>query len=111
MTVIDATDANFEELLSQHPKAVVKYYADWCGHCRLLAPYYAWLAAQPQFQGLTFLRVNAETNPLARHRGRVNNLPFFAAFQQGQLLNFLSTTHKQNIDELAESLAAVTLPA
>ena len=29
------TDKNFEQVLKEHDKVIVKYYADWCGSCKL----------------------------------------------------------------------------
>jgi thiol-disulfide isomerase/thioredoxin len=34
------TDANFKEWIKQHPTAIVKFYAPWCGHCKAMAPAY-----------------------------------------------------------------------
>lgn len=31
MGQITTTDQNFKEMLNQHSRVVVKYYADWCG--------------------------------------------------------------------------------
>ncbi|GAA4357639.1 thioredoxin [Hymenobacter saemangeumensis] len=108
MNVMEATDANFQQLLAEHDKVVVKYYADWCGHCRLFAPRYEHLAEQ--YPGLTFVKVNAETNPLARRLGQVHDLPFFAAFREGQLVDFLSTMQEQDVAGLLDSLQATLWP-
>jgi len=107
--VTEATDADFQHLLATHEKVVVKYFADWCGYCRLFAPRYADLAGQAPYQGITFLKVNAETNPLARRLGQVNHLPWFAAFERGQLVNFLSTNDEAVVKELLDSLLAAGL--
>jgi thioredoxin 1 len=87
MPVIEATDADFLPLLAAHDKVVVKYYADWCGSCRLLAPGFARLAAQPENEAIAFLKVNSEFNPVARRLSGVSYLPFFAAFRAGLLVS------------------------
>ncbi len=32
-----STDNDFESLLKSNSKVIVKYYADWCGSCKLFA--------------------------------------------------------------------------
>ena len=76
MAVVTSTDQDFKAQLAEHPLVVVKYYADWCGACRLFA----------RFEGVQFLDVNAETSPEARKLAGVSNLPFFATFKNGQLV-------------------------
>ena len=37
MSINKITDSNYSETLAGK-KAVVKFYADWCGSCRLFSP-------------------------------------------------------------------------
>ena len=86
MAVLDANDSNFETILQENEKVVVKYYADWCGNCKLFAPKYKRVSNEENNSQLVFLDVDAEKNPLARKMAGVNNLPFLAVFQNGQLI-------------------------
>ncbi len=98
MSVTAISDAQWADTLAQHPKVVVKYYADWCGQCRLIAPKFAKLAdAQPD---VAFVKVNAEHNPAARKVAGVDNLPFFAVFQNGQLVAGEATGKIDRVQEL-----------
>jgi len=104
MAVITATDADFSESLKNNNKVVVKYYADWCGSCRLFAPKYNRLSNDERFSGIVFLDVNAEKNPEARKLAGVSNLPFFAVFKNGELLEGAPTSKEELLVEMLQKL-------
>jgi thiol-disulfide isomerase/thioredoxin len=103
LPVQTATDADFLDLLAAHPRVVVKYYADWCGYCRLFAPSFEKLARENP--GVAFLEVNAEYNPMARRLGGVHHLPFFSAFDHGRLLQNLTATDEGEVGRFIKNLA------
>jgi thiol-disulfide isomerase/thioredoxin len=49
MAVELANDTNFENEIRENGKVVVKYYAGWCGSCRLFAPKFKRLSADDRF--------------------------------------------------------------
>lgn len=104
MTIIRVTDDEFEDSLSNHENVIVKYYADWCGSCKLFSPKFKKLSEDEQYKGISFLEVNAEENELARRRGGVNNLPFFATFNKGELIEGTATTKVETVIEMLEKL-------
>jgi len=104
MSVIKATDADFESALRSHSKTVVKYYADWCGSCKLIAPKFRRFSDEERFAGVQFLEVNAEENELARKLAGVNNLPFFAVFKGDQLVEGAATNKEEAIISMIENL-------
>jgi thiol-disulfide isomerase/thioredoxin len=86
MAVTAADDSNFKTLLDSNSVVVVKYYADWCGACKLFAPKYNRISNEEQYHNVLFLDVNAEKSPEARKIAGVDNLPFLAAFKDGILI-------------------------
>jgi thioredoxin 1 len=104
MEVQEAHDATIQELLAAHPKVVVKYYADWCGSCRLFHPKYKRLGSSEQFKDIVFLNINAEENPEARKLAGVDNLPFFATFRDGKLLEGSATSKEEYLVTMLEKL-------
>jgi thiol-disulfide isomerase/thioredoxin len=104
MPVIDANDVNFSELVKSNEKVVVKFYAGWCGSCRLFAPKFKRISNDEKYSGITFLDVNAEENPEARKAAGVTNLPFFAVFKNGEQKASLSTSKEEAFVELLASL-------
>lgn len=102
--VIEATDTDFDNLIATNEKVAVKYFADWCGTCKLFAPKYKRLSADERFLGITFVEVNAEASPEARKRAGVSNLPFMAFFKNGQLVESAATGKEEAVVELLSKL-------
>lgn len=99
-----STDNNFKEKLESNEKVVVKYYADWCGSCKLFAPKFKRLANSENFDNILFLDINAENNPEARKLAGVTNLPFFAIFRNGALVETVASSKEDAVVELIEKL-------
>lgn len=104
MNVIEATDADFPQKLVEHPKVIVKYYAGWCGTCRLFAPKFKRMSTEEQYRSVTFIDVNAEKNPETRKLAGVDNLPFFATFKNGKLVEGTSTSKEEKVLEMIKNL-------
>lgn len=104
MPVTKATDADFQQLLQDNEKVVVKYYADWCGNCRLFSPKFKRLSEAEQNQDIAFLDVNAETSPEARKLASVTNLPFFAVFRNGELVETVAASKEEAVASLISRL-------
>ena len=104
MAVAVVTDEDFNEQISLNDKVVVKYYADWCGSCKLFAPKFKRLSNDPRFEDVSFLDVNAEKNPEARRKAGVTNLPYFAIFKSGELVEAVSSSKEEAVVELLEKL-------
>jgi thiol-disulfide isomerase/thioredoxin len=106
MAVHLTTDADFENTLSQQPLVVVKYFADWCGNCKLFAPKYRRVSEEEEFQGVAFLDVDAENNPIARKAAHVDNLPYLAVFKNGVFLEGAASSKEEYLRELLTKLRA-----
>ena len=85
---------------------VIKFYADWCGSCRLFAPKFTRLSKDENFETIRFLEVNAEENPEIRKVANVNNLPYFATFKNGQLVQGETTSKEEFLVKMLDQLKA-----
>ncbi|MDX5479417.1 MAG: thioredoxin family protein, partial [Cyclobacteriaceae bacterium] len=79
-----ATDT-LQEVVNENEKVIVQYGATWCGNCRIMKPKMKRLSGD--YEGITFIYIDAEKNPESRKLAQVTNLPTFAAFKGGQLVN------------------------
>lgn len=104
MAVQKVDDTNFDQLLKEQPRVVVKYFADWCGSCKLFAPKYRRLSEEEANQDVLFLEVNAEESPNARKAAGVDNLPYLAVFKNGQLVDGSATSKEDYLRGLLDKL-------
>jgi len=104
MAVELVNDSNFNEQLNSNNKVIVKYFADWCGSCKLFAPKYKRLSNDERFSNITFLDINAEENENARKLANVDNLPFFAIFENGTLVEGSATSKEEAVVAMLEKL-------
>jgi thiol-disulfide isomerase/thioredoxin len=104
MAVVEIKDAEFQKYLSGNQKVMIKFYADWCGSCKLFSPKFRRLSEDARFEGTLFLDINAEENEEARKVAGVDNLPFFAAFKDGVLIDSGCTSKEENVVSMLEKL-------
>jgi thioredoxin 1 len=104
MAVFNINDAEFTNELASHPRVIVKYYADWCGSCKLFSPKFKRISEEETFSHIHFIEVNAEENQMARKAAGVDNLPFFAIFKNGELLEGTVTIKEEVVITLLEKL-------
>jgi thioredoxin 1 len=99
-----STDENFTTFLQSREYVVVKYFVNWCGICRLFSPKFKKMSDKAEFSPFLFLSVNAEENPEARKLGKVNSLPFFAVFKNGQFLSGIATSKEEVLENMIRQL-------
>lgn len=104
MAVNIVTDTDFAQELASNEKVIVKYYADWCGSCKLFSPKFKRLSGDERFSGVDFIEVNAELNEQARKAAGVDNLPFIATFKNGQLVKGQATSLENVVVDMLNEL-------
>ena len=104
MAVEVLNDQSFQEKLAASPSVVVKYYADWCGSCRLFAPKFRRLSENEAYNNISFVDINAEENPEARKMAGVTNLPFFAIYKDSKMVEGAATNKEDIVLELLDKL-------
>lgn len=106
MEIQRVTDAELGSVLSENKDVIIKFYADWCGSCRLISPKFKKLAESDSYSGIKFIEINAEENQKARQWAGVNNLPFFASAKEGKLFGGSNTSKIENVEEMLNNLMA-----
>ncbi|MFN3020522.1 thioredoxin family protein [Chryseobacterium sp. TY3] len=101
---IELTEDNLQQILAENPKVMVQYGASWCGNCRIMKPKFKKLASENE--DIPFYYVDAEKLPESRKMANVDNLPTFAAFENGTLKNQVQTNQADSLNSLFEELKA-----
>ncbi|MFN8325656.1 thioredoxin family protein [Flavobacterium sp.] len=93
---------NLSEIVASNDVVVVQYAASWCGNCRIMKPKFKMLASQNE--SIPFVIVDAEQFPESRKLAKVDNLPTFATFKNGQLVNQSQTNKAEVLAELVNEV-------
>lgn len=86
---LQITDSNFEELVTKASvPAVVDFWAEWCGPCRMITPIIDELATE--YSGKVNIgKVDVDSNPGITGQFRVRNIPTILFFKNGEVVSKL----------------------
>ena len=101
--MIELQEDNLQSVVAENATVVVQYSAGWCGNCRIMKPKFKRMSGE--HDDITFVIIDAEKNPESRKLANVSNLPTFAAFQNGTLLDQTQTNKVEVLAELVEKAA------
>ncbi|MEH0157469.1 thioredoxin family protein [Limibacter armeniacum] len=86
---------NLAEVINNNETVLVQFSAGWCGNCRIMKPKFKRFAGETP--NAKFVVVDAEKFPESRKLADVNNLPTFAAFKNGALINQVQTNKAESL--------------
>ncbi len=84
---VTVTDDNFQtEIAGANGLAVVDFWAEWCGPCRMVGPIVEQLAQE--YQGRVKVgKLDVDSNPRAASQFNVRSIPTILFFKDGQLVD------------------------
>jgi thiol-disulfide isomerase/thioredoxin len=101
--LIELESDTLQEVIAANPKVMVQFSASWCGNCRIMKPKFKKYSSENE--NITFVIIDAEKNPESRKLANVSNLPTFAAFVNGQLVDQTQTNKAEVLGELITKIA------
>lgn len=89
MAFVELDSDTLQDEISGDGTVLVQFSAGWCGNCRIMKPKFKKFAQE--HENVKFIVIDAEKNPESRKLAKVDNLPTFAAFKNGELIQQTQT--------------------
>ena len=84
MSIEQATDTNYNEIISNSNKTVlVDFWAEWCGPCRMLTPVLEAIATKYESQ-LAVYKLNTDENPKTAQEAQITSIPCCILYKEGK---------------------------
>ncbi len=100
--LIESNEDNLQNIVANAEKVVVQFSASWCGNCKIMKPKFKKLATDNE--KVTFVIIDAENSPESRKLADVSNLPTFATFVNGKLVNEVQTNKTEILINLVNEI-------
>lgn len=83
----ELTDSNFkEQILEKDVVAVVDFWAEWCGPCRMIGPHIEEMAKEYDGKALV-AKVNVDHNPEISMKYGVRSIPTVLYIKNGEVVD------------------------
>ncbi len=82
MAIVKLNAKNYDEVLNQNSVVLVDFYADWCGPCKMIAPFIEEIASE--HSEITVGKVNVDEAPELAMRYGISSIPTLIVIKNGE---------------------------
>jgi thioredoxin 1 len=83
-------------------RTIIKFSASWCGTCKLIKP--IWNRLKDSNPDIEFKEVDVDLYPDIDNKYGISNLPHFSILVDGVVIDGISTSKEENIEQLLTTL-------
>lgn len=85
MSVVNLNRDNFNEIINSEKTILLDFYADWCGPCRMVAPFVQAIAEEnPNY---LVGKINVDNEPELAQEFGVSSIPMLVVIKDGKIVN------------------------
>ncbi|CRG94768.1 thioredoxin 1, putative [Plasmodium gallinaceum] len=104
MVKIISSQADFEDIISQNDVVIVDFFAEWCGPCKRIAPFYE--ECSEKYKNIVFIKVDVDEASEVTEKENITSMPTFKVYKKGVSVETLLGANDTALKQLIEKYAA-----
>ncbi|KAL1301498.1 hypothetical protein AAFC00_005742 [Neodothiora populina] len=102
-----SSQAELNRILSSSRVVVADFYADWCGPCKAIAPFYETLASKhSKPSGVTFVKINTDEQRSITTSLSITAMPTFLVFKNAREVTRIQGADPKRLEQAVKSATA-----
>lgn len=73
----------FDKTLKENPLVAVKFFAEWCGPCKMMKPIFKKFSEDEKYKNIKFIEVDVDKNKELIQALKISSMPTFRFYKNG----------------------------